>query len=118
MNLKRRVVELKISEKCEEPLYLNRAYEFLKAFMLGFEINDSVALLRLEDLYIESFEIRDVKRLSGQHLSRCIGRINGEKGKTKNSIENATKTRVVCANSKIHILGSFGNIKMARHAIC
>ena len=65
MNVKRRVVELKISEECEDPLYLNWAYEFLKAFMLGFEMNDSVALLRLDDLYIESFEIKDVKWLSG-----------------------------------------------------
>jgi hypothetical protein len=27
--------------------------------MMGFDINDSVALLRLDDLYIESFEIKD-----------------------------------------------------------
>ena len=81
-------------------------------------MNDAIALLRLNDLYIESFEIKDVKRLHGANLSRCIGRINGEKGKTKIAIENATKTRVVVASSKIHILGSFNNIKMARNAIC
>lgn len=93
---------------------LNKAHDFLKGFMLGFDINDAIALLRMDDLYIESFEIKDVKRLSGDHLSRCIGRITGEKGKTKNSIENSTKTRIVVANTKIHILGSFANIKLAR----
>ncbi len=45
------------------------------------------------------------------------GRIAGKDGKTKFAIENATRTRIVLADKKVHILGSFSNIKLARDAV-
>jgi RNA-binding protein PNO1 len=109
MNTKRHAIELKTSKATEDVGAIQKGTDFLKCFMLGFDLQDSVAVLRLDDLYLESFEIKDVKTLHGDHLSRCIGRICGEKGKTKFAIENSTRTRVVVADTKIHILGCYSN---------
>eukprot|EP00775_Hariotina_reticulata_P009660 gene9660-9819_t len=96
MNLKSKKVEIKTTAQTTNPDVLQKAADFVHAFILGFEVRDAIALLRLDDLYVECFEVKDVKTLRGEHLSRAIGRLAG----------------------KIHILGSFQNIKVARDALC
>ncbi|KAH9170396.1 hypothetical protein EDB89DRAFT_1977821 [Lactarius sanguifluus] len=107
MNVQRKCVEVRTSKHSKELGALQKGADFVKAFALGFDVNDALALLRLDDLYLDSFEIKDVKTLHGDHLSRAIGRI----------AENASRTRIILADTKIHILGSFQNIKIARDAI-
>lgn len=117
MNVKSRAVELRTSRHTTHAGALQKGEDFVKAFTLGFDVDDAIALLRLDDLYIETFEIKDVKTLQGEHLGRAIGRIAGKDGKTKFAIENTSRTRVVLADSKIHILGGFSNIRIAREAV-
>lgn len=59
MNTKKKCVEIKSCAETPDKLNIQRAADFIKAFVLGFNLNDAIAMLRLDDLYLESFEVKD-----------------------------------------------------------
>lgn len=87
MNLKRKAVELKTSQHTTDPGALQKVSDaslfsdppdlhhhqdseisilfcqgadFVKAYLLGFALKDAIAILRMDDLYVDSFQLDDV----------------------------------------------------------
>ena len=75
-NLKTRMIEIRVidndfkdilikfdflqtSKQTTDISALQRAADFCRAFTLGFDVEDALALVRLDELFLESFEIQD-----------------------------------------------------------
>ncbi len=69
MNLKAWKIELKTWKDTPDVGAFQKCANFVHAFILGFDIHDVVAFLQLDDLYVESFEIKDVKN---SRLNTCL----------------------------------------------
>lgn len=58
-NVKSRNVEIRnpVPDSAVGSQHLQKAADFVKAFVYGFEVEDALALIRLDNLFVESFEV-------------------------------------------------------------
>lgn len=58
-NVKSRNIEIRnpLPDDAIGSQHLQKAADFVKAFVYGFEVEDALALIRLDNLFVESFEV-------------------------------------------------------------
>ncbi|OAG28790.1 RNA-binding protein PNO1 [Nematocida displodere] len=117
MNLSASSIDIRTCEETLSTVAIQRAEEFLRAIVCGFSVEDAISVLRIDSIYVDAFDVEDVRRLRHGHVGRAIGRIAGKKGKVKANLENISQTRIVVEDKHIRILGTAESIALARTAI-
>ncbi|KAJ2446122.1 pre-rRNA-processing protein pno1, partial [Coemansia sp. D1744] len=59
MNPKTRMIEIRTCDETLDAGAVQKAADFVRAYCLGFSPEDSLALLRMDDLFLDTFEVKD-----------------------------------------------------------
>ncbi|MFT4309174.1 MAG: KH domain-containing protein [Candidatus Woesearchaeota archaeon] len=99
----------------EDALKLFVAREVIKAIGRGF--NPDIALdLQKQDFALEIIELKDYAN-TRKALLRKRGRVIGEKGRARSTIENLTDTKISVYGKTIGIIGRVEDANAARRAV-
>ncbi|KAM0680830.1 pre-rRNA-processing protein pno1 [Glugoides intestinalis] len=110
-------VEIKACDTTTDLAFLERSITYIQAILDGFKAEDAVTIMKFKDIFTESFNIQDIRKLKNSHLSRAIGRIIGRDGRIKESIENFSKCKFILRGERISLMGCEENIRIAKDAI-
>jgi ribosomal RNA assembly protein len=95
---------------------LNKALEIVMAISKGFSPERAFNLFK-EDNSLEIIDLRDYVGKSPNSLSRVKGRLIGEKGKSRRTIEELTGSYISIYGHYIGIIGSSDQINLTLEAI-
>ncbi|ELA47456.1 hypothetical protein VCUG_01107 [Vavraia culicis subsp. floridensis] len=115
MNLRVPCVDLRVEDDNNQ-LHLEKGVQFLNAILDGFTPEQAVNLLK-NDTSLIKFHISEIKRLSGDNVSRAMGRIIGREGKVKSAIEHTMGVCMLVKDDEIFLLGDEEGIKRAKESI-
>lgn len=108
-------VEGVITVTGDDGLQLMIAREIIKAIARGF--NPDLAFLLLKpDYSFELIELKDIAR-NKNDMQRLKGRIIGEGGKSRRTIEDLTETYISVYGKTISIIGEVAGVTMCKRAL-
>lgn len=104
-----------VSIKGKDALSMYAAKEIVRAIGRGF--NPEIAQLLLkQDYSFELINLTDYAR-SKNDEKRLKGRVIGEKGKSRNTIEDLTESSISVYGKTIAIIGEINSVSLARRAV-
>ncbi len=98
------------------PYMVMKAREFVRAIAYGFSPERAMRVLDEDQVLI----VIDLKQLVGDapnHLQRIKGRIIGEQGRARRTIEEMTGTYISVYDTYVAIIGDYESAQAAREAI-
>ncbi|MGC9071474.1 MAG: KH domain-containing protein [Acidilobus sp.] len=105
------------AEREGQPADLLRARDIVKALYIGFEPQEAAQLLD-EDYMLIAIDVAQAVEGKENHLRRILGRIIGENGRARRTLEEITGTRIVVNDrGMVGIIGDYERATIARHGV-
>ncbi len=98
-----------------DPIKVYKVRDIVNAIGRGFNPEKAKLLLRT-DYMLEVINLRELVKSKNQ-IKRVKGRVIGEKGKSREFIENITDTYISVYGKTVSIIGSYENVGLARQAL-
>jgi ribosomal RNA assembly protein len=109
------LVILESTEDSEDPLAIWKARDIIQAIGRGFSPQRAFALLD-DDVYLRVIDLEEFGTTPNQ-IRRLKGRVIGQGGKTRRTIEELSDTYVAIMGNTISIIGEVENQQVAVNAI-
>ncbi len=98
------------------PINVMKAAEVVKAIAYGFPPEKAFKLLD-EDKVLVIVDLKNIVGDSPNHLTRIKGRIIGEGGRARRTIEEMTGTDIVVGDTYVAIIGDYERAMVAKEAV-
>ncbi|MFO7792988.1 MAG: KH domain-containing protein [Candidatus Saliniplasma sp.] len=109
------LVEIDV-EDIDDPLMPMQVEDVIKAIGRGFNPNKALKIFD-KDVYFELLDMRDYVGKNANAVHRISGRVIGKNGRSREIIEELTKTYVSVYGNTIGIIGGSVEISIAKRAI-
>lgn len=104
-------------DKPVESMEMFRAVEIISAIARGFSPQRAMRLLEEKEMVFQQIDLRDYTGRSPNALARIKGRIIGEGGKSRRTIEELSGVSISVYGHTVSLIGAYREIRLATDAI-